>query len=62
MAEERKYEELFAQLEQLVSEIEKPERSLESISKDVSKALELISLCRECLKGDKEKIDKLLEQ
>lgn len=62
MAEERKYEELFARLEQLVSEIEKPERSLESISEDVGKALELISQCRECLKGDKEKIDKLLEQ
>lgn len=62
MAEELKYEELFARLEQLVAEIEKPERSLEAISEDVRKALELISRCRECLKGDKEKIDRMLEQ
>lgn len=57
----KNYDEAYSQLEKLVAEIEKPERSLDSIAKDVKKALELIEQCRECIRGDKEKIDKMLE-
>lgn len=58
----KNYDEAYARLEKLVAEIEKPERSLEAIAADVKKALELIAICRECIRGDREKIDKLLEQ
>lgn len=58
----KNYEEAYGELEKLVAEIEKPERSLEAVAVDVKKALELIARCRECIRGDKEKIDKLLEQ
>lgn len=59
--EEKKYEEVFAQLEKLVQEIEKPERSLDSLEADVKKALEMISWCKEYIRTGKDKIDKMLE-
>jgi len=59
---EKKYEEVFAELEALVAAIEKPDKALDEVEKDVKKALEKIAWCREYLRADKEKIDKMLEQ
>lgn len=59
---EKQYEETFAELEALVASIEKPDKALADVEKDVRKALEKIAWCREYLRADKEKIDKLLEQ
>ena len=59
---EKKYEEVFAELEKLVASVEKPDRSLEEVEKDVKSALDRIAWCREYLRADKEKIDKMLGQ
>lgn len=59
---EKKYEEVFAELEKLVASVEKPDRPLEEVEKDVKSALDRIAWCREYLRADKEKIDKMLGQ
>jgi len=58
---EKKYEEVFAELEGLVASIEKPDKPLDEIEKDVKNALEKIAWCKEYLRADREKIDKMLE-
>lgn len=58
---EQKYEEVFAELEALVASIEKPDKALADVEKDVKKALEKIAWCKEYLRADKERIDKMLE-
>lgn len=62
MAEEKKYEEVFAELESLVAKIEDPERDLTTLRADIAKAMELIKWCREYVRGNFEEIDKLMEQ
>ena len=62
MKEQKTYEEVFASLEKLVTEIEDPKRDLSSVAADVRKALELIAWCREYLRGDREKMDELLKE
>lgn len=62
MAEEKKYEEVFAELESLVAKIEDPERDLTTLRVDIARAMELIKWCREYVRGNFEEIDKLLEQ
>lgn len=57
-SEEMKYEEALARLEKLVSEIEDPSRSLETISADVKKAVELIGFCRKKLRENEEMLSK----
>lgn len=59
---EKKYEEVFAELEALVASIEKPDKALADVGKEVKTALEKIAWCREYLRADKERIDKMLEQ
>ena len=41
---EKKYEEVFAELEALVKKIEDPERDLASIGDDVKKAMQILIL------------------
>lgn len=58
--EERKYEEVFAELENLVATIEKGEGDPAALEGNVRKAVELIAWCREYLRCDRENIEKNL--
>lgn len=62
MDKEKKYEEVFAELEKLVQKIEDPERDLTSLRADIEKALEMIKWCRDYVRGNSEEIEKLLKQ
>ena len=62
MEEEKKYEEVFAELEKLVEKIEDPERDLASLRADIEKALGLIKWCREYVRGNSEELEKLIKQ
>jgi len=62
MAEEKRYEEVFAELEGLVAKIEDPERDLTTLRDDIAKAMELIKWCREYVRGNSEKIEELMKQ
>ena len=62
MDNEKKYEEVFAELEKLVEKIEDPERDLTSLRDDIAKALEMIKWCREHIRGKKKKKKKLMEK
>ena len=57
---EKNYEELVADLERLVAEIENPSKGLGEVSKDVSSAMELLALCRKKLRESEEDIRKSL--
>lgn len=61
MKAEKKYEEVFAELEALVVKIEDPERDLSVIGADVKKAMELIAWCRDYIRGSEESIEKLMK-
>jgi len=58
---EKKYEEVFAELEALVAKIEDPERDLSAIGDDVKKAMELIAWCRDYIRGSEASIEKLMK-
>lgn len=58
---DRSYEELVADLEKLVGEIEDPAKSLSDVSKDVKRAMALLSLCRAKLRESEVEIKKNLE-
>ena len=62
MEEEKKYEEVFAELEKLVEKIEDPERDLSTLRPDIEKALEMIKWCREYLRGTSEEIEELMKK
>ena len=62
MEEQKKYEEVFAELEALVKKIEDPERDLSAIGTDVKKAMELIAWCRDYIRGNQETIEKMMEE
>ena len=61
MKAEKKYEEVFAELEALVAKIEDPQRDLSTIGADVKKAMELIAWCRDYIRGSEESIEKLMK-
>lgn len=61
MKEQRKYEEVFAELEALVKGIEDPERDLSAIGADVKKAMDLIAWCRDYIRGNEEAMEKLMK-
>ena len=52
MDKQKKYEEVYAELEALVKKIEDPERDLSAIGADVKKAMELIACCRDYIRGN----------
>jgi exodeoxyribonuclease VII small subunit len=62
MEKQKKYEEVFAELEALVGRIEDPERDLSGIGADVRKAMELIQWCREYIRGNEAQIEKLMKE
>ncbi len=57
---ELKYEEALGQLEKLVAEIENPDRSFETVSKDVEKAVKLIQYCRKKLRDNETEMNKII--
>ena len=59
--EEKKYEEVFAELEALIAKIEDPERDLSAIRADVQKAMELIAWCRAYIRGNQEEIEQMMK-
>ena len=59
---EKKYEEVYAELEALIARIEDPERDLASIGADVKKAMELIRWCRDYVRGSQEETEKLMKE
>jgi len=59
--ENKRYEEVYAELEALVKKIEDPERDLSSIGRDVKKAMELIRWCRDYVRGSQEQVEQLLK-
>ncbi len=61
MEKNKKYEEVFAELEALVKKIEDPERDLASIGGDVKKAMERIKWCRAYIEGNQEEIEKIMK-
>lgn len=62
MEKQKKYEEVFAELEALVRKIEAPERDLSAIGADVKKAMALIAWCRDYIRGSQEEVEKLMQE
>ncbi|HOG41055.1 MAG TPA: exodeoxyribonuclease VII small subunit [Bacteroidales bacterium] len=62
MKEKMSYEEAFAELERLVVGIEDPERDLSGIENDVKRAMELIEYCRSAIRGEQEKIERIINE
>ncbi|MFA5325967.1 MAG: exodeoxyribonuclease VII small subunit [Bacteroidales bacterium] len=56
------YEEALKQLDELVGQIEDPKRNLTTTGEDVKKAMELIKYCKELLRGDQDKIEKIINE
>lgn len=62
MEPNKSYAELVQELEAMVISIENPDRPLSDIASDVQKALALIKECKATLRGEKEAIDKILNE
>ena len=62
MMKEKKYEEVFAELEALVKKIEDPERELAAIGDDVKNAMELIRWCRAYVQGNQQQVEELMKE
>ena len=62
MDKQKKYEEVYAELEALVKKIEDPARALSAIGADVKKAMELIAWCRDYIRGNEAEIEKLMKE
>ena len=62
MDKQKKYEEVYAELEALVKKIEDPERELSAIGADVKKAMDLIAWCRDYIRGSEAEIEKLMKE
>ena len=62
MEKQKKYEEVFAELEALVKKIEDPERDLSVIGADVKKAMALIAWCRDYIRGNEAEVEKLMKE
>jgi len=56
------YEEALKQLDELVGQIEDPKRNLTTTGEDVKKAMELIKYCKELLRGDQDKSEKIINE
>ena len=60
--QDKKYEEVFAELEALVARIEDPKRDLATVGDDVKKAMQHIAWCRDYIRGNQEEIEKLMKE
>ncbi len=57
--ENKKYEEIFSELERIVDEIENPNIALDQVSAEVKKAKSLVAYCRALLREQEEEIRKM---
>ncbi len=55
------YQEALQELQELVAKIEDPSSDIETISRDVKKAMELVKYCQIQLRSYEEEIGKLTE-
>ena len=62
MSEETKYEEAFEELQQIVSDIEEGEISVDALSAKVKRATELIRVCKEKLHTTEEDVNSILKE
>ena len=62
MSEKVNYTEAFQELQQIVSEIEKGEISVDELSEKVKKAAQLIKICKLKLATTEEDVNKILKE
>ncbi len=62
VTEEKSYEELVAELERIIIEIEDPAKSLSDVEADVRRGVELIDLCKGKLFESESRIMRFLEE
>ncbi|HON53752.1 MAG TPA: exodeoxyribonuclease VII small subunit [Bacteroidales bacterium] len=61
MAKELSYEASIAEVEKIIKEIEQGEISIDTLSQQVKKAMELIHLCKNKLQTTEAELQKLLQ-
>lgn len=62
MAEKINYTKAFAELQQIVSDIEEGEISVDDLSEKVKRAAQLISICKNKLSSTEEDVNKILKE
>ena len=62
MSDQPKYSDAFAELQQLVSEIEEGQISIDELSDKVKRATILIGICKNKLKETEEDVNKILKE
>lgn len=62
MNEKITYTQAFEELQEIVSEIEKGEISVDELSSKVKRASELIKICKEKLTSTEEDVNKILKE
>jgi exodeoxyribonuclease VII small subunit len=60
MSDQPRYTEAFAELQQIVQEIEEGEISVDDLSEKVKRAALLIGICRDKLSATQQDVDKVL--
>ena len=62
MSKEQTYSDAFAELQQIVSDIEDGEISVDELSEKVKRASELISVCKKKLTSTEEDVNQILKE
>ena len=62
MENNKKYEDVYAELEKLVARIEDPKRDLATIGSDVKQAMEHIRWCRDYIRGSQAEVEQLMKE
>lgn len=62
MSKKQTYSDAFAELQQIVSDIEDGEISVDELSEKVKRASELIAVCKKKLTSTEEDVDKILKE
>jgi exodeoxyribonuclease VII small subunit len=62
MSKEQTYSDAFAELQQIVADIEDGEISVDELSEKVKRASELIAICKKKLTSTEEDVDQILKE
>lgn len=62
MSKELKYDDAFEELQQIVSDLEDGEISVDELSVKVKRASELIQICKKKLSSTEEDVNKILKE
>lgn len=62
MSDKMKYQEAFEELQQIVTDIEEGEISVDELSEKVKRAAELIKICKNKLTRTEENVDQILKE